>query len=180
MPAERQPDINPYAPSAIPQPLDPPAGRGIGVWRDGGDIVFHPQAQLPRICVLTGRPARYGYFLKIAWSRPLDLMGRTLGLYVPLSAEVHHLCRRRRRLAVGSFLAACAVAALAIYRSDLAGAGGVALSLAVLLAVGLAAFYFYVQYSQFLYFGSLEGEYLRLKGADRRFLDRLPEWRTET
>jgi hypothetical protein len=168
--------INPYAPSAIPQPLVPLADRGIGVWRDGPDIVMHPQATLPRYCVVTGEPARFGYFLRIAWSRPLDITPRSLGLYVPLSAKVHHLCRKRRWQAGGSFLAACAPLTLAVIRYDIAGAGGIAASVGILFVVALVAFYVYVQYSQFLYFASIEGDYLRLKGADERFLQRLPEW----
>jgi|GEM_PF-3707632 hypothetical protein len=168
--------INPYAPSAIPQPLVPLADRGVGVWRDGADIVMHPQATLPRFCVVSGEPARFGYFVRIAWSRPFDITPRTLGLYVPLSAQVHYLCRKRRWQAGGGFLAVCAPLALAVYRCDIAGAGGIAICAGILLVAALGAFYVYVQYSQFLYFASLEGDYLRLRGADERFLRRLPEW----
>jgi hypothetical protein len=175
-PSDRSPDINPYAPSAIPQPIVTLADRGIGVWRDGNEIVIHPRAELPRYCIVTGEPARFGYYLRIAWSRPFDLTPRSLGLYVPLSAAVHKLCRRRRWQAIGSFLGAAALAALALVRYDMAGGGGIALSLGLFLVVGLGAFYFYVQYSQFLYFSALNGDYLRLKGADVRFLRRLPEW----
>jgi hypothetical protein len=170
------PDINPYAPSAIPQPLLPLADRGIGVWRDGGEIVIHPLAELPRFCVVTGEPARFGYFLKIAWSRPFDITPRSLGLYVPLSAQVHYFCRRRRWQAIGSLAAAALLAVLANLRYDLTGLRGVVASLGILFVVGIAAFYVYVQYSQYLYFSSLEGDYLRLKGADERYLRRLPEW----
>jgi hypothetical protein len=168
--------INPYQSPSVPDPPLTPPARGVGVWRDGDQIVMHPQATLPRFCVVTGEPARFGYYLEIAWSYPLDVTTRTLALYVPLSAEVHQLCRSRRRMALGGFLAAALAAGLALYRSDLAGAGGICVALAILGVVGLVAFYVYVQYSQFLYFAGLDGEYFRLKGADRRFLDRLPDW----
>jgi hypothetical protein len=171
------PEINPYAPSAIPQPTVRLTERGIGAWRDGLEIVMHPQAALPRYCLVTGRPARCGYLVKIAWSYPVDYQWRTLRLYVPLAAEVHHLCRRRRWTAIGSFLAAAVVAGLAMVRHDLTGPAGITLALGALAVVGLASFYFYVQYSQLLYFVSMEGEYFRMRGADPRFLDRLPEWR---
>jgi hypothetical protein len=167
--------VNPYAPSAIPQPLAP-NHRGIGVWRDGLEIVLHPQATLPRHCIVTGEPARFGYYLKIAWSRRFDLTPRTLGLYIPLSAKVHFLCRKRRLQTIGSVLAACSLLALSLLRYDVAGGCGIGASLAILFVVAFAAWYVYVQYSQFLYFTSLEGEYLRLKGADERFLRWLPEW----
>jgi hypothetical protein len=160
----------------VPDSLVTPPARGVGVWRDGEQIVMHPEATLPRLCVVTGEPARFGYYLEIAWSYPLDVTTRTLALYVPLNAEVHYLCRLRRRMAIGGFLAAAGAAGVAMYRSDLAGTGGVCVALAILGVVGLVAFYVYVQYSQFLYFAGLEGEYFRLKGADRRFLDRLPQW----
>ncbi|MCI0359622.1 MAG: hypothetical protein L0211_14190 [Planctomycetaceae bacterium] len=168
--------LNPYAPSAIPQPLVPLADRGIGVWRDGPDIVMHPEATLPRYCVVTGEPARFGYFLRIAWSRPLDITPRSLGLYIPLSAQVHYHCRNRRWQSGACFLAACAIAALALIRTDIAGAVGIAVALSLWLVVSVLALFDYVQYSQFLYFASVEGDYLRLKGADQRFLQRLPEW----
>jgi hypothetical protein len=177
-PGNQPPDINPYAPSAIPQPLVPVGDRGVGVWRDGSEIVIHPRAELPRYCVVTGEPARYGYYLKIAWSKPFEITPRSLGLYVPLSAQVHHLCRTRRWQAIGSFLAAFGLNALALLRYDIVGARGIAVCLGILFVVGIAAFYIYVQYSQFLYFSSLEGDYLRLKGADERFLRRLSEWIT--
>ncbi len=176
MSRDAQPEINPYAPSAIPEPLVRPVDRGIGVWRDGTEIVMHSQAVLPRVCLITGRPARYGYLVKIAWSYPVDYQWRTLRLYVPLAAEVHHLCRRRRWTAIGSFVAAVVLAGLAMYRHDLTGPAGITVALLSLIVIGLAAFYFYVQYSQLLYFGSLEGDYFRLRGADSRFLDKLPEW----
>jgi hypothetical protein len=170
------PDINPYAPSAIPQPLLPLADRGIGVWRDGSEIVFHPQAELPRFCVVTGEPARFGYPLRIASSRPFDITPRSLGLYVPLSAQVHFLCRRRRWQALGSLAAAALLAVLANFSYNLTSFAVAAASVGILLIVTVAVFYVYVQYSQFLYFSSLEGDYLRLKGADERYLRRLPEW----
>jgi hypothetical protein len=171
-------EINPYAPSAIPEPLVRPTDLGIGVWRDGTEIVLHPLAELPRFCLVTGRPARYGYPVKIAWSYPVDYRWRTLRLYVPLAAEVHHLCQRQRWTAIGSFVAAAVVAGLVMYRHDLTGPAGIAVALLALALVGVAAFYFYVQYSQFLYFGSKEGVYFRLRGADPRFLDKLLEWQT--
>jgi hypothetical protein len=176
MARDAQPEINPYAPSAIPEPLVRPVDRGIGVWRDGMEIVMHPQAELPRVCLVTGRPARYGYLVRIPWNRPYDVRARTLRLYVPLAAEVHHLCQRRRWSAIGGFATAAVVAGLAMYRHDLTGPAGISVALLALVIVGVAAFYFYVQYSQFLYFGSVEGDYLRLRGADLRFLDKLPEW----
>lgn len=176
MSRDAQPEINPYAPSAIAEPLVRGADRGIGVWRDGMEIVMHPQAELPRICLVTGRPARYGYLVKIPWNKPFDVRARTFRMYVPLAAEVHRLCQRRRRMAVGYFVAAAGVTGLALYRHDAVGPEGVALAFCLLLAVAVAAFYFYVQYSQFLYFGSVEGDYLRLRGADPRFLDKLPPW----
>jgi hypothetical protein len=99
-------EINPYAPSAIPEPMVQRADRGIGVWRDGSDLVMHPQAELPRFCLLTGEKARYGYLVKIAWGYPLGFSQRTLGLYVPLSEKVHRLCLRRRWQATIGFLVA--------------------------------------------------------------------------
>jgi hypothetical protein len=168
--------VNPYAPSAIPEPLVP-NHHGIGVWRDGLEIVLHPQATLPRHCIVTGEPARFGYYLKIAWRRRFDLTPRTLGLYIPLSAEVHFLCRKRRWQAIGIVLAACSLLALSLLYYDIAGSRGLSASLAILFVVAIAAWYVYVQYSQFLYFTSLEDECLRLKGADERFLRRLPEWK---
>jgi hypothetical protein len=156
----------------------PRSERGVGVWRDGAEIIIHPSAALPRFCVVSGEAARFGYYLSIAWSRPFDLTPRTLGLYIPLSAQVHYLCCRRRWQAIGTTLAAVALTALALIRHDLAGASGIAASFGLLIVLGLLSSYFYVQYTQFLYFSRLEGEYLRLRGADERFLRRLPEWNT--
>jgi hypothetical protein len=175
MARDPQPEINPYAPSAIPEPLARPADRGIGVWRDGSEIVIHPQAELPRFCLVTGEKARYGYPLRIVWGYPPVAM-RSLNLIAPLSDRVHQLCRRRRRQAILGFLTAVVLAGLAIVSYRFVGLVGMMLSLGQLLVVVPVSLYFHAQYSQFLYLSSVEGNYLRLKGADHRFLAKLPPW----
>lgn len=175
-PEEDAQRLNPYAPSAIPQPVLPLADRGIGVWRDGSEIVMHPRATLPRFCIVTGEGARFGFYLKIPWSRPLDITPRSLGLYIPLSEKVHYLCRRRRWQAAGGALAACVLPAIAFLGLESVETLAMGVSVGAMLAIWVAAFYVWVQYTQFLYFAAIEGDYLRLKGADPRFLRRLPDW----
>jgi hypothetical protein len=135
---------------------------------------MHPQAVLPQFCVVTGEPARFGFYLRIPWSRPLDIMARSLGLYIPLSAKVHYLCRRRRWQSAGGAVAACMLPMIVFARSE--SETGMAASVGAMLAIWVAAFYVWVQYTQFLYFAAIEGDYLRLRGADPRFLRQLPDW----
>jgi hypothetical protein len=166
-------EINPYASPAIPGGYD--ASGGIGVWRDGDRLVLHQKADLPRFCVVTGEPARFGYYFEIAWNYPGDLDHRLLGLYVPLCARIHRAYRLWRWAALLIPLVALGICAASIYNF---GLDHIATYIALpgFLAAFAAGIYIYVQHSEFLYFVAVHGDYLWLKGADNRYLDRLPDW----
>ena len=84
-------DVNPYASPAGAGGYEPVLDRGVGVWRDGDRIVLHQAAALPRICLMTGKPARFGFPLEIAWRAGLEVTTRKLSLYAPLSAAIHRI-----------------------------------------------------------------------------------------
>lgn len=173
-------DVNPYASPAIPDALLPAPAR-VGVWRDGDRIVLHPAATLPRYCIATGRPAQFGYFIDIVAARRFRLGILRISLCVPLSAPVHYACRRRRWAAAGCAAVPAVVTLLAFLvgeHLDWTPEGWSPVPLLCILTgvVGVICLYFYLQYSQLLYCVDHLGEYWVLRGADERFLRRLPEW----
>ena len=54
---EEPAELNPYAPSAVAPSENPLAAIGVGCWRHGTLLVVHEDAELPPICVKTGREA---------------------------------------------------------------------------------------------------------------------------
>jgi hypothetical protein len=168
-------DVSPYASPTIPDPLRPePAG--VGVWRDGDCIVLHPAAELPRLCIATGRPARFGQFLDIYCSQSFRLDTRKLTVCIPLSDHVYRACRRRRWAAIGCAALLIALTLLAVVFSEQVG-WRPAYVLAIATGVGGTIFMFvYSQYSQFLHCVGTLGEYVVLRGADERYLRHLPVW----
>lgn len=177
-PGRTETELNPYASPAGMGGYEPSLARGVGVWRDGNRLVIHCQATLPRFCLMSGQPARYGYPLKIIWNRGLEFSRRTLDLDAPLSADIHRRYRFRRWLAIGGFLASLAWLSFAIYLHEIVGRSVVSLSLGFTAVASATSFFTYCYYSQLLYFVAAQGDYLWLKGADRRFLARLPPWTT--
>lgn len=169
-------EINPYASPAGAGGYAPQLDCGVGVWRDGNRIVLHKDAELPRICLITGVAARFGYPLNVVWRAGLELSPRKLSLYVPLCAAIHRSYRTRRWLAVGGFLASLLWTYVAIYQHERFGNLVVALSIGLTALVAGAAFFTYCYYSQLLYYVASNGNYVWLKGADRRFLAKLPPW----
>jgi hypothetical protein len=174
LPAHGQ--VNPYASPAGVGGYAPDLDRGVGVWRDGDRVVIHKEVELPRICLITGEPARFGYPLEIVWRQGAEISTRRLRLNAPLSAAIHRSYRRRRWAAIGGFLASVGWLSFAIFLHEIVGQRVVSLSIGLTAFVAAAAFFTYCYYSQLLYFVAASGSYLWLKGADRRFLARLPPW----
>jgi hypothetical protein len=58
-------DINPYASPAGVGGYEPDFNRGVGTWRDGDRLVIHKDAELPRVCLITGEPAHVGFPLEV-------------------------------------------------------------------------------------------------------------------
>ena len=167
-------NINPYASPAGIGGYEPDFGRGVGVWRDGNRLVIHKDAELPRVCLITGEPAQVGFPLEVVWRQGIST--RRLRLLAPLSTAIHRSYRRRRWAAIGGFLASLGWLSFAIFLHEIVGQRVVSLSVGLTAFVAAAAFFTYCYYSQLLYFVSAHGSYLWLKGADRRFLARLPPW----
>src|SRR5687768_3172248 len=92
-------EVNPYASPASVGGYELDFGRGGGVWRDGDRLVIHKDAELPRVCLITGEPARIGYPLEIVW-RQGAISTRRLRLHAPLSGAIHRRYRRRRWAAI--------------------------------------------------------------------------------
>ncbi len=169
-------EINPYASPAGIGGYEPDFHRGVGAWRDGDRLVIHKDAALPRVCLMTGEAARYGYPLEIVWRQGAEISTRRLRLLAPLSGAIHRSYRRRRWAAIGGFLVSLGWLSFAIFLHEIVGQRVVSLSVGLTAFVAAAAFFVYCYHSQLLYFVSAHGNYLWLKGADRRFLAKLPPW----
>jgi hypothetical protein len=166
-------DTNPYAAPATgdgPVPLE----VGVGVWREGHLIVMHESASLPPFCVKSGMPALRRAIVEIF---RFELAAAPIKLAVPLAhwwRIVAVWCRYHvLLLAVGVMLPAFMLAPML---KRLTGD-----QMEVQIAIGAGAFYLSL-FAFGIIFGSplncvrSHGHYIWLKGADLRFLDRLPDW----
>jgi hypothetical protein len=174
-------EINPYAASAIAEPLVPSADvLGIGVWSDGDYLVLHPRAELPRLCVFTGLPASRQRIIKLFWEQRL-FSSKSLRLALPLSDRWVRLDRLRWWGGHAAGLAAIAGSAWFVRLGQLQSVAGwdfpFALVGAITLAIGLAI---YTQFSeQSCGVTRARGDYLWIGGPGRAFLAQLPPWPAE-
>ncbi len=169
------PDINPYAPPSVPDPLL--ADRGpSGAWRDGKYLVVHRSGgALPHICLLTGLPAEMRLPVQIRWSYPVDFSMRDTKLEIGLTIEAS-----RKNGRYGNF--GCAANILSVVGVIVLVAFGPVLwgplTFVMFVAIGLSAASgaIIAHYTQFLRFSKARGEYIWLRGAGPRFLEQLPVW----
>lgn len=81
-------EINPYAPSHLPQPVIPataaanqPLGGLNGLWRKGNLIVVHPQGEMPQICIKTGNKGDKWVKQQLTWYPKWALIGLLGGVF---------------------------------------------------------------------------------------------------
>jgi hypothetical protein len=188
--------INPYAPPAVPQgyqaawgDLDKIPG---GVWRQGRLLVMHKRAQLPAICVKSNQPSSQWLQRKLSWHEPWISVTILAGVlvYVILAviltkrATIHigltdeWVTRRRTRMIV------CWVVGLA-FLALIPAAFGLAAATEqegwlILLLVGFIGSLTALIAGQSLVSmvtpQRITDDYVWLKGANREFLNRLPEF----
>lgn len=173
-----QADINPYAAPLGEAQADWSLVAGVGCWRHGSLLVVHEDAQLPPICVKTGKPATGYRPTKIYWSHPLRWPWEFVQFQVPLSAWSLYSFGRGRSIGlwVAIILTGVDVGALVVLGflgritedTLLAAACGGILGLC-LLAGWLAL-------AQPLHFVRRRGKYYWVSGARRPFLEQLPTW----
>jgi hypothetical protein len=171
--------LNPYAAPTVPDPLVQFAPMGVGVWRDGDHIVMHKDATLPSLCVRTGKPTRHRVAVEAPW------LHRSFKFYITSRRLVVPLAERWRRNAVwcrqnmllwtfGLFFGAFAIA------GTLHNTFAWNLEVPTVLcaaAVFMALTIWACMVGDPLSFERSEGHYVWLRGADKRFLEHLPEWK---
>jgi hypothetical protein len=171
-------DVNPYAASAVAEPLVPSADvLGIGAWRDGDYLVLHPRAELPRLCVFTGLLASRQRIIKLQWDQRL-FSSKSLRLAIPVSDRWVRFDRLRWWGGHAAGLAAIAGSYWFVRLGQLQSVAGwdfpFALVGSIALAIGLAI---YTQFSeQSCGVARARGDYLWIGGPSRAFLTQLPPW----
>ena len=171
-----QADINPYAAPLGEAQADWSLVAGVGCWRHGSLLVVHEDAQLPPICVKTGRPAAGYRPTRVRWSHPLRWPWEYVGFQVPLSEWSLFSFGRGRPLVL---VAAVAVTASLIALATLDLPIPVDARILLLLiggAISLTLFASYAALAQPLWFVRRRRKYYWLSGANRRFLEKLPPW----
>jgi hypothetical protein len=171
-------DVNPYAASAVAEPLVPSADvLGIGAWRDGDYLVLHPRAELPRLCVFTGLLASRQRIIKLQWDQRL-FSSKSLRLAIPVSDRWVRFDRLRWWGGHAAGLAAIAGSYWFVRLGQLQSVAGwdfpFALVGSIALAIGLAI---YTQFSeQSCGVARARGDYLWIGGPSGAYLAQLPTW----
>ena len=160
-----------------PESVDPLPTEVFGVWRDGSMLVIHKQANLPRVCVVTGKPAAGARDLLVVWKSPGEFLARQTHLLVPLCRKELERYKLARRLILSGWLLTAGAIAIGVLRLALLTndpwTRQVLTTLAVLTGIaGLAVWLIGVAITVAMG----RGDYIWLAGAHRQFLSRLPRW----
>lgn len=185
-------DLNPYAPSAVVQPIVPVAPQQLGglngLWRKGNLIVVHPQAVMPQICVWSGQKGDKPVKLKLAWSPPwLYLFGAIVVMFLQKKRELtpwlsQDQFDRRRKFQIAGCLAFAGGLGLAVLafvfaidmranESPLAG-----LTFAAAMISGLVGVVLLGPWSTLLRPKKITDQYALIAGAKEPFLRLLEEF----
>lgn len=168
-------ELNPYAsPRGIIDGVS--VEFGVGVWRDGELLVIHPKATLPPFCIKTGEPTRHHIDVTLDWTYPIDWHRRSCKVHVPLAFTQYHrefvVCRRIQ-FGCSLCIALCLLflfvepaAPVWCYRVI-----GWSIPAAVLILI-----FSNKDQNRFLKVARHQNGYLWLKGADRAFLEKVPDW----
>lgn len=188
--------INPYAPPAAPLGSEaawgPPGKIPDGVWRQGNLLVMHKRAQLPPICVKSNHPSTQWLKRKLSWHEPWIAVTILAGLlvYVILAliltkrATIHigltdeWVARRRTRMITCWVLG---LAFLAMIPLGIALAANTdQLGWLFMMLIGFVGSLIVLVAGQYLVSlvtpQRINDDYVWLKGVNREFLNRLPEF----
>jgi hypothetical protein len=170
-------DLNPYAPSLVPQPRQDFAEAGVGLWRDGDLVVMHRDAAWPAVCVRTGEPAVGWFPMRILRTAPGSwLRSETIRFHLPVGRRWHWLTTKLRTgLLTAGLISLGALVTSAFYFDrfpsglslSIALGGGVTSIALILTSSGLA---------QLVTLRRDRGNYLWLTGPSEKFLEQLPVW----
>jgi hypothetical protein len=173
-------EVNPYAaPLGEAQP-DWSLAAGVGCWRHGSLLVVHEDAQLPPICVKTGKPAAAYHGAQIRWSHPLRWPRECFSLNVPLSQRPLYFFRSGRPLVLAAAIASSTLTAAVLVLMVIAASRVPddirTTAIAVGAIVSITLFVCYAALAQPLWLVRRRRNYYWLSGASRRFRDQLPPW----
>jgi hypothetical protein len=172
-------DLNPYA---APECVDPLPTDVFGAWHDGSMLVVHKQANLPRVCVVTGKPAAGARDLLLVWRPPDNILSQQTHLMVPLCrSELDRYIHIRWMALLGlTFMSAMVIsmlAALAI-RSNTDWVNVLFFFVAIASGMSGVALWCAAYFSARdpLSVALARGDYFWLSGTHPSLLKRLPNW----
>jgi hypothetical protein len=173
-PRDSSGEINPYASPQVPDPRKAYADAGIGVWRDGELVVMHERSVLPAFCVKTGRPTLGGATVEMY---RMELSSIPRRIRIPLASRwriwpvrfIEQAAPLGLGLMFGTLLTALVIRRATGWEIEMYAAVAAGAAFILLVACGML-------FGEPLHCVRSEGSYVWLQGADRRYLDRLPEW----
>lgn len=175
MSRDAQPEINPYAPSAVAAPYSGASELGVGVWRDGDALVMHLQAALPPNCIRTGDMATRVRPFTLFWFYPFDWSQRRLFMQLPLAEAPYASYQRRERAILPAFVIAAATGLGSMLLRELPDALRMAMFASSALAMTVW-FALVLISGNAIRFVRAKDQYLWIRGCDPRFLAQLPPW----
>ena len=169
-------EANPYAsPAADPAP-DFELVLGVGAWRHRSLLVLHEEAQLPPVCVKTGRPATSYHTSDIRWSHLLRWPREYVQVAVPLSDRAAFYLGPVRPIVLAAAIVAAVVCAASIVLANVLELAAVVIFAWLCGVVASVLFAWWLTLAQPLWVVKRRRKYYWLSGANQKFLAHLPGW----
>ncbi|MCK6575244.1 hypothetical protein L6V77_29610 [Myxococcota bacterium] len=158
---------------------------GIGVWRDGPNVVIAPQARLPARCVKTNAPVDVVLEHKLTWLSPwwclTILFSPVVYLIVAMAVRrdaivyvgLSRAALRRRRVAIAI---AWLVPLLAFWPMYALGQAGSVVGMALAATFGIGGLISGYMASAPVRAKRIESGFAVVAGADPQFVAMLPPW----
>ena len=173
--------VNPYAISPIQEMDTETNGKAVGVWRDTEYIVMHEDAELPQRCIRTGEPTTLYLKIWATWVVPPGTFRIAPPvLVVPLAQQWRIFAASCNQDLKGlAFIIALTAVVIAVCieaiwdfpRGSVESWAAIAATLTFIAAASWTCIT-----GEMLVRVRSEGKYHWLRGADRRFLEHLPQW----
>jgi hypothetical protein len=180
---------NPYAPSNASLGVAGGPATAGGIWRDDDRIILAHGAAFPHRCVKCNQPSLEPHKVRQVYWHPPSLYLLILlniivyaiaALFVRKKAEIdpglcsEHLGRRRMWIAIGwgGAVGSLLLLPMAAYAMGMDPAAGIPLAIPCILIFAILG----ILNSRLVYPKYIDDRYVRLKGADERFLASLPKF----
>jgi heme A synthase len=190
---------NPYQSPAteaevIASPFATASGSGVGIWRMGNVLIMHKMAQLPNICVKTGREADQRVKRTMQWHHPalallifagvliyviVALLTRKKAMIeIPVTREWMRGRNRRLAICIAISLLGAVMFGGAIYATveEVISGDLIALMLGAGVLTGMGGLIGCIVVSPILKPIRITDTHVYLKGMDRELLGSYPMW----